>query len=200
MGKLRILMSILLLLTLAACLPAPEEKPLQPVVALVNAPADQRVGTVADALQEEIARMEDCCPFSFTRTQPVRFQETHRNMYGSRAPVSSAALARNLGAELAVMASAPRFERTVEESSAGTWVHGTVQLRAVVLSADRGDSLGGVGSLVFRARRPVGEDEALPDIEDDPTMSALVEEAAADLAPHLAAVLSDLAREFRQRK
>lgn len=185
-----------LLVLLAACAPTVETEPDRPVVALINAPADQRVSEIAGALQEEVLAVPGCCRFSFTRTAPVRFQETHRDLFGSRAPGNAAALARNLGARFAVMASASRFERTVlEEDDAVRELEGEVQIQATVLDAQSGESLGTVNSFAFRRSWTTDASADLPEAEEDPKMLALVDEAVADLAPHLAALLGDVAAE-----
>lgn len=184
----------LLLVLLAACAPALETESVQPVVALINAPADHRVSEIAGALQEEVQTVPGCCRFSFTRTAPVRFQETHRDLFGSRAPDNSAALARNLGARFAVMASAPRFERTVlRDDDAVRELEGEVQIQATVVDAESGESLGTVNSLAFGRSWTTEAGTALPEPDEDPRMLELVEEAVADIAPHLAALLGDVA-------
>lgn len=183
-----------LLALLVACAPAAGTEPSQPVVALVNAPADDRIDEIAGALQQEVEGVPGCCRFSFTRTDPVRFQETHRDLFGSRAPGNTAALARNLGAEFAVMASAPTFERSVlAEDDAVRELEGEVQIQATVLDAETGRSLGTVNSLAFRRSWTADASASLPEPEEDPEMLMLVEEAVADIAPHLAALLGDVA-------
>lgn len=195
MTGLKLGLSGLLLAAIAGCAPTAMEDPARTQVALINAPAEQRVAMVADALEEEVAGVRSCCSFSFARSQPVRFQETHRDLFGSRAAPQAASLARNLGASLAVMAGAPRYERTVERVDGGREIRGVVQLRAIVVDASSGEQLGTVGSRTFRDRRLVGEDEPLPEVEDDPLMIDLTRQAVADLAPHLAALLEDLTAE-----
>jgi hypothetical protein len=192
-------LAVLLMALLGSCAPGVTQEPSEPVVAFINAPAEQRVAPAADALQAEVESVPGCCTFSFTRSAPVRFQETHRDLFGSRAAPNAAALARNLSADLAVMAGAPRFERTVEAIDGAREVRGVVQFRATVLDATTGEALGSVGSLVFRDSRLVREGEPLPEPDEDPMMLALMRDAVADLAPHLAAVLLDLAAEAASR-
>jgi hypothetical protein len=192
MSAARYTILTLLLGLLASCAPAVEAEVGGPLVALINAPAEQRVSQVAGLLQERTARVPGCCPFSFTRPQPVRFQETHRNMFGSRAVPQAASLARNLRADLAVMAGAARFERNVEQLDGERLVEGVVQLRATVIDASSEENLGSVLSRTLSGSRVIGPDESLPEPEEDPTMVALTEEAVVDLAPHLAALLIEL--------
>ncbi|MEX2540377.1 MAG: hypothetical protein WD314_01165 [Trueperaceae bacterium] len=196
MTAIRLGLTGLLLAAISACAPTAVDEPAGPLVALINAPAEQRVSMVAATLQQEVTGVRSCCSFSFARSQPVRFQETHRDLFGSRAAPQAASLARNLGARLAVMAGAPRYERTVESVDGGREVRGVVQLRATVLDADSGEQLGTVGSLTFRDRRLEGEDQQLPEVEDDPLMIDLTRQAVSDLAPHLAALLEDLSEDF----
>lgn len=188
--------AVVMLMVLASCAPTVQEDgSLQ--VALVNSPAEQRVSFLAGALQQAVGEVPSCCDFGFVRPTPIRFQETHRDMYGSRAAPQSASLARNLGAEVAVMTSAPLFERTVESFEGGSEVSGVVQLQARAIDAETGESLGTVGSLTFRGSRQIDDNEPLPEVEEDPLMRALTEDAVADLAPHLAALIGDLAERYR---
>lgn len=188
--------AIVFLMVLASCAPAVQEDAgLQ--VALINAPAGQRVSFLADELQEALVEVPSRSDFGFIRPAPIRFQETHRDMFGSRAAPQSASLARNLGAEVAVMASAPRFERSVESVEGGSEVRGVVQLQASAIDAESGEPLGTVGSLTFRGSRLADDSEPLPEIEEDPLMISLTRDAVADLAPHLAALLGDLAGQYR---
>ena len=196
-------LSILLLAVgLSGCLPSAQEEPgVQ--VALVNAPAGERVSFLAEALQGELLALNRCCRFDFARTAPIRFQETHRDMFGSRAAPQAAAIARNLGSELAVMVSAPRFERRVERVDGGREVSGVVRLQASAIDAATGRSLGSVGSLTFRGSRIEDAGRPLPELEEDPTMRDLAGAATSDLAPHLAALIEDVASRFEtppQRK
>ena len=193
---------LLLAVGLSGCLPSAEEDPGVQVV-LVNAPAGERVSFLAEALQRELLALDSCCRFDFARTAPIRFQETHRDMFGSRAAPQAAAIARNLGSELAVMVSAPRFERRVERVDGGREVSGVVRLQAGAIDAATGSALGSVGSLTFRGSRIEDASGPLPDLEEDPTMLDLARAAASDLAPHLAALIEDVAYRFEaapQRK
>lgn len=188
--------ALLLLATLlSACAPSTQDD-LGLQVAMVNAPAGERVSFLADDLQQATISLPDCCRFDFTRPAPLRFQETHRDMFGSRAAPQAASIARNLGAEVAVMASAPRFERIVESVNGSREIRGIVRLQATAIDAATGNALGSVGSLTFRRGRLQDATEPLPELEEDPLMVALVEEAVEDLAPHLAALLEDIARQY----
>lgn len=187
-----------LTLLLTACAPTSAgEEEISPIVAIINAPAEARVSTLADSLERRIREVPSCCAFSFVRSQPVRFQETHRDMFGSRAVPQALSLAENLSARLAVMASAPRFERNVETHGDHREVSGEVQVRAVLFDVETGERLATVGSLTFRGSRTADADGDLPEIEEDPIMQQLTEQAAEDLAPHLAAVLTDVAGDYR---
>ncbi|HEX7004648.1 MAG TPA: hypothetical protein VF168_10735 [Trueperaceae bacterium] len=184
----------LLLALLSGCLPASAPDPgLE--VAIVNAPAGERAPFLAERLQEEILGLPGCCSFGLIRPAPLRFQETHRDMFGSRAAPAAASIARSLGAEVAVMAAAPRFERSVERVRGGRHVTGVVRVNATVIDASTGMPLGSAGSLTFRGARFVPGDRPLPEPDEDPLMIALTEEAARDLAPQLTALLSGLSRE-----
>lgn len=187
--------AILLTTLLAGCLPGAADDP-GVEVALVNAPAGERVPFLADDLQHSLVALDGCCRFDFIRSTPLRFQETHRDMFGSRAAPAAAAIARSLGAEVAVMVSAPRFERKVEQVDGGREVSGVVSLQATAIEAASGRPLGSVGSLAFRGRRFEPNRGSLPEIDEDPLMIALTRDAVADLAPHLAALLDDVSRDL----
>jgi hypothetical protein len=89
----------LALFFLVACVPALRDT--RPKVAFVNAPTDKRVTGLAETL-ETLIKVQTT-PFGFSRSSALRFQETHRDMYGSRAPLQAAFIARSQGALYAVM-------------------------------------------------------------------------------------------------
>lgn len=190
----RSIATLALAAVLAACAPQaqPSEQGDPPLVAVINAPADDRVTALAGELESAVADVSGCCAFEFHFAPPIRFQETHRNLFGSRAVPQSAALARNLGADIAVLASAPVFEREEQVLDGEREIRGTVQLEAMVIDAGTEEILGTVVSTTFSGRRYVDEQEQLPDVEEDPLMQRLLDDAVEDLAPHLAALLTDV--------
>ena len=88
------------LLALTACVPA--DQTARPQIAVVNAPTDLRFPGLADAfaatLEKKVGRT-----FSFSPAATLRFQETHNDMFGDRAPLRTALIARSQGAAYAVM-------------------------------------------------------------------------------------------------
>jgi hypothetical protein len=91
--------SILLFVLLTGCVPAAYDA--RPKIAFVNAPTENRVNGLAEALVSTIQEQET--PFGFSRSSALRFQETHRDMFGSRAALQAAFIARSQGAVYGVM-------------------------------------------------------------------------------------------------
>ncbi len=107
---MRRLFSLLFLVVLAAaCAPALEDG--RAGLALINGPMEQRVPGLAEDFQVLLEREPAAHLYRFVFPASVRFQEVRRDMFGRRAPLQAAFIARNLGAEYAVMVGAPKYER-----------------------------------------------------------------------------------------
>lgn len=190
------LIPLALTLLLSACAPAVTGPDGGLSVAVLNAPGESRVPGAAEGVVAAAQGLPACCAFEFTRSAPLRFAETHGDIYGSRAPRQASIIARTHGAELAVMVSAPTLERQVEAARGSSQrVTITLQLRATVIDSATTETLATVASRVVSGARTAREDEQLPEVAQDPLTARLSQEAAVDLAPHLLAVLDDLVRE-----
>jgi hypothetical protein len=105
----RLLPPLLALLVLAACAPALQNG--RAALVLINGPMEERVPGLAEDFQTLLERDPAAPLYRFAAPAAVRFQEVRRDMHGRRAPLQAAFIARNLGAEYAVMVGAPRYER-----------------------------------------------------------------------------------------
>lgn len=115
---------MLLLMALSGCVPALQDT--RPKVAFVNAPTESRVNGLAETLVSTIKEQET--PFGFSRSSALRFQETHREMGGSRAPLQAAFIARSQGAVYAVMVGFENDGEVVRSSLDGNKVELTLRL------------------------------------------------------------------------
>ena len=190
MARLLTLMLASAALVLAACAPSQQTGEAHATIAMMNAPAQARIGGAADAVQAELEGRADA-PFDFVSSFTMRFLETHNDMFHSRAAPSAARIARTHNADLAVMIGAPVLERNVTESRDGSSrrIDVSVALEAQVVDP-RNDSV----VQVLRTRTHQGsrvESTAipLPEPEHDPTVQALADRAAPELASSLLAEL-----------
>jgi hypothetical protein len=124
----------LVLVAVSGCVPAVQDT--RPKIAFVNAPTESRVNGLAETLQTTLQTQET--PFGFSRSSAVRFQETHRDMYGSRAPLQAAFIARSQGAVYAAMVGFENDGDVVNSSLSGNKVTITLKLngRAVASIVD----------------------------------------------------------------
>ncbi len=190
-----LLLFVMLVVLLAACAPAAGDA--RTAVVLVNAPAEHRVSGLAESLQGLLERDPAAGLYRFAFPASARFQETHRDMFGRRAPRQAYLIARNLGARYAVMVAAPVYHReaTLLHSPLGESRLVTTAVTVEVSIVDEGGEgilfqtrAGGVASRLESARRPLVAEE------DDPDLRRLRERAVAELAPATAARLAGLAR------
>lgn len=115
---------VLLFFVLSGCVPAVGDT--RPKVAFVNAPTENRVKGLAENLVSSLQGQET--PFGFSRSSALRFQETHRDMYGSRAPLQAAFIARSQGAAYAVMVGFENDGEIVRASLDGNKLELTLRL------------------------------------------------------------------------
>jgi hypothetical protein len=99
MKHFALLWLVLLLILGTSCVPVVQDT--RPKVAFLNAPTEYRVLGLAEELESLIR--EELTTFGFTRSSPLRYQESHRDMYGSRAALQAAFVARSQGSAYAVM-------------------------------------------------------------------------------------------------
>ncbi len=181
-----------LLLVVAACAPAQSDRSGEPTatVAMLNAPAQSSLPGSADAVQAELEGRGDA-PFDFVSAFSMRFLETHNDLFHSRAAPSAARIARTQGADLAVMIGAPVLEREVTEArgAASRRVDVSLALEAQVVDP-RNDSIVQVlRTRTLQGSRVESVDLPLPEPTDDPTVQALRDRLAPELASSLLAEL-----------
>lgn len=91
----------LLALLLAACVPVAQDT--RPHLAVLNAPSELRLPGAAERLAQLLEDMPEAELFGFSSGAALRYQESYRDMTGSRAPLQAAFIARSQGAAFAVM-------------------------------------------------------------------------------------------------
>jgi hypothetical protein len=181
----------IVLLLLTACVPQ-SQGDTGPSVAVINAPADFRVEGLAEKLETELERNTAPNVYSFVSRSRVAFQETHRDMAGSRSPLQAAFIARAFGAEYAVTIGAPIFEREVDEFTFfGTLkreITTEVQLEARVIDPVTADVLATYTSQRYQGTRveTVPEDEELVKKDEDPDLQTEIQRALQEIAPGVA--------------
>lgn len=185
--------AVFLLVTIAACAPAAEEDARltadeRPTAVVLNAPFPDRVPGAAEALQARLERRDvGVDPVAEHR---ARFLESRRNLVGEGAPSAAAGVARAVGADLAVGVAARTFERELIERRAGPRERVALQLEAFVIRADGGAPIR-ISSSRYRETGRLREAE-LPDVEEDPIVARLRDEALDELAPLVAEQLRGL--------
>jgi hypothetical protein len=112
-------------LVLTACVPAVRDT--RPKVAFINAPTESRVSGLAEDLEGFVK--EQPTTFGFSRSSAIRFQESSRDMYGSRAPLQAAFIARSQGAVYAVMVGFENEGEVVRSSLDETRLELTLSLK-----------------------------------------------------------------------
>lgn len=182
-------LTVLFALVLSAC--APQVRPEgQPVVAVINGPAQHAIDGSAQAVHQHFADDPER-DFELASTFALRFLESHTDLFEDRAAPSAARIARGQGADLAIMIAAPVQHRTVTLSrdEASRRVDIELALEAQVVDA-RTDAI--VQTLRTRSHfgsRVEANDFPLPDPAADGTLMSLVAEAARELAVALRAEL-----------
>jgi hypothetical protein len=182
---------VLLVLVLSACVPQTQGDSGSSV-AVVGAPADFRVEGLADKFQTELERNSAPNVYGFVSRSRVAFQETHRDMAGSRAALQAAFTARAFGAEYAVMIAAPVFEREVDEfrvfDTLKREIVTRVQLEAVIIDPVSAEPISTYTSGVYQGFRveSVPEDEELIEESKDPDLQTEIQRALNEITPGVA--------------
>jgi hypothetical protein len=179
--------ALALLLSLSGCAPAVGG---QPLVAVLNGPAEGRIQGSAELLQ---SLMSDQGPleFGFVNAAAMRFAETHNDLFHDRALTSGGRIARSYGAPYAVLIGASTLDRTVTLShdKSARSVDVTVQIEAIVVKASTDKAVARISSQTFEQVRVEKTDTALPPIGKDPTVQTLRDQAEANIAPAVVGVL-----------
>lgn len=183
---------VFLLLLLAACAPSAENA--RPGVVLINGPTEHQVLALADEFQP-LLEGDRAHGYRFVFPASARFQETHRDMFGTRAPRQASLIARNLGARYAIMVGAPVYTRDVRvvQSPLGDsrLVTSAVTVEVSIIDPEGAETVyrehaGGVASRLETTRQPLVSER------DDPDLRRLRQAALAELAPGTAAELNRL--------
>ncbi len=192
-GMRRLLSITALLLLLASCVPASQQDsvPAGQTVIITNAPLEDAVPGLPEALGAALRDQPGCCSFEIHRAQTVRLHERHRDMSGHRGVISSAALARTLNAGWAVLISSHAYERTVTEAGELLYIDVSTAIRARIVDSegteyDRYQTGTVHGSRVQRSSEP------LADLMAEPLLSELAGELLPGLVPQLAERLDEL--------
>ena len=183
-------------LLLAGCAPRVTDQQ-QPLVALLNAPAQVALGGTAELVQEVLLR-DESRGFELVSGFTMRFLESHNDLFHSRAAPTAGRIARTQGAQLAVMIGAPVLERQVSASRDGRSrrVDVSVALEAQVVDPRTDAIVQTLRTRTHQGSRVEANDEPLPEPESDETVVALMEGAAPELAASIAAELPYLFSEL----
>jgi hypothetical protein len=190
------LAALLAALAFAACAPSARDE-TRPLVAIMNAPAQSAVRGAAEIVQD-VLFADEGRTFDLVSSFTMRFLESHTDLFHSQAAPSAARIARNQGADLAVMVGAPVLERDVSLSrdEASRRVDVSLALEAQVVDPETAAVVQTLRTRTHQGSRVEANDVPLPDPSDDITVQALLEDAAPELARSLAAELPFLFREL----
>lgn len=190
------LAALLAALALVACAPSARDE-TRPLVAIMNAPAQSAVRGAAEIVQD-VLFADEGRTFDLVSSFTMRFLESHTDLFHSQAAPSAARIARNQGADLAVMVGAPVLERDVSLSrdEASRRVDVSLALEAQVVDPETAAVVQTLRTRTHQGSRVEANDVPLPDPSDDITVQALLEDAAPELARSLAAELPFLFREL----
>lgn len=190
----RIIAALTLLLVLAGCVPGTvrTDAQLEPVVIIVNAPREDAVPDLADALEAEMRILPDCCSFDIHWSQPVRAQERQRDMYSHRAFISIGSIARNLRASWGIMVSSNGYSREVTELGSRLHIDVTTGVR-VHITDDQGNELATFDSRRLQASRSQPAAQELVGENREPLLQELAEQLLPDVAAPAVTFLNGLA-------
>ncbi len=180
--------ALLVAAALTACAPSTEKA--RPVVAIMNAPAEARASGAAEAVQDHL-QQDPNRQFDMVSAFTMRFLESHTDLFRDRAAPSAARIARDQSADLAVMVGAPVLERevTLSRDEASRRVDVSLALEAQVVDPATEAVVQTLRTRTHQGTRVEANDAPLPEPADDPTVQALVMEAAPELARSLSAEL-----------
>lgn len=187
----------LLALMLVGCAPKLQASGSSPetLLAIMNAPAQSALPGSADAVQESLER-DATLPFRYVSAFTMRFQETHNDLYLSRAPASAARIARSQGADVAIMVGAPVLERevTVSKDGASRRIDISLALEAQVVDARNDAVVQVLRTRTHEGSRVESTERELVDVTLDTTVLALRDRAVPELAAAVEAELPYLMR------
>ncbi len=170
----------LLLLALTACVPAAGSAD-GPSIIVVNAPRENAVPELAEALEAALQAEPHCCAFDIQWSQPVRAQERQRDLYEHRAWIAAAAMARNLNADWALLIGSHGYERTVTQYGDRLHIVVTTGVRLHVTDGT-GERLAMFSSRRLQAERSQPAAQELVAVNREPLLSQLTVAALSDVA------------------
>lgn len=192
-----LLIATVVTLTLVGCAPRHQASGTAPsaLLAIMNAPAQSALPGIADGVQELLERDQDL-PFRYVPTFTMRFQETHNDLFLSRAAPSAARIARSQGADLAVMTAAPVLERevTISKDGASRRIDVSLALEAQVVDPRNDAVVQMLRTRTHQGSRVESTTSELVDVKEDTTILALRDRAVPELAAALEAELPYLIR------
>lgn len=155
-------------------------------LAIINAPAGSALRGAADAVVGEL-QAKTGREYDFPASMALRFSETHMDLFGSRAAAGAARIARDQGADLAIMIGVQPLERRVTSEEGGTMraVNVRLALEAKLIAPGGATTLATLTTRNYSGSRTESSSEELPSPSEDPTVTALLNRAAAELAATL---------------
>ena len=143
-----------LFLVLVGCCPVQQNA--VPTVAVLNAPSENSVLGLAEQFERSLVKQPEAIAFGLSSRDALRYQETHRGMSGSRAPMQAAFSARSQGALYAVMLGfdTQSVVTDIELIGERLEIHLELsgQLEATIVGAQGADVLGTFRSPTFTRR------------------------------------------------
>ena len=182
---------------LVGCVPAATTGDQPPLVAVLNAPSQSVVWGSAEAVHEEL-RGDPDRGFALVSPFSMRFLETHTDLFHDQAAPSAGRIARNQRADLAVMIGAPVLEReiTLSNDEASRRIDVLLVLEAQVVDPRTDSVVQALRTRRHEGSRVEANDTPLPEASEDPTVRALAQRAAVELALSLKAELPYLFSEL----
>ncbi|MCA9835476.1 MAG: hypothetical protein KC422_01115 [Trueperaceae bacterium] len=181
------LLLFVLLFSLVSCIPQVNSSNK---VLVVNAPTETSVSSIAPEVISQLSTKYASPVYKVIPDSVSGFAEGHTDLFGSRAVLNTSSTANRLGAEVAVMVSAPLFDREVKLSGSGAderrKVSTRVQVQVTVLDPVGQEELSSYKSAIFTSFRSEVTSVPLPALDEDPDMQKSLDAALADLIPQLA--------------
>lgn len=141
-------------LFLVSCCPVQQNA--VPTVAVLNAPSENSIVGLAEQFQTDLSNQAAALAFGLSSRNALRYQETHRGMSGSRAPMQAAFAARSQGALYAVMLGFDAQKVISDTTIIGDRLEIDLKLsgrlKATIVSAQGADVLGTFSSPTFTKR------------------------------------------------
>lgn len=192
-GMRRLISVTALLVLLVSCVPAAQQSSTAAgrTVIITNAPLEDAVPGLPEALGEAIISQPGCCGFEIHRPQAVRLHERHRDMSGHRGVISSAALARTLNAGWAVLIASHGYERTVTEAGELLYIDVSTGIRARIVDSE-GNEYGSYRAGPVHGTRMQRASEPLADLMAEPLLHDLASELLPGVVPQLTKRLDEL--------